>query len=192
MLRKLTFAAQMLPVMVPVMLPTAAMAHPGHEAGLVAGMLHPLGGADHVLAMLAVGLWAAQSGGRAVWAAPAAFVGAMLLGGVLGAAGVAVPAVEPMILASVVVLGALVALALRLPLAAALPVVALFGAAHGWAHGAEAPAGGMAAYAAGFGAATLALHGAGLLAGFALRRLAGLRLLGGVTAAAGLALVVGG
>lgn len=186
MLRKLTFAAALLS-------PTAALAHAGHDTGtFLAGMSHPVSGLDHILAMLAVGLWAAQSGGRALWAAPAAFVGAMLAGGALGAAGLPFPVVEPMILASIIILGALIALAVRLPLAVALPVLAVFGAAHGWAHGAEGPQNGMVVYAAGFAAMTAALHGTGLLAGFALQRLVGLRVLGGLTAAAGLALAVGG
>ena len=181
MLRRFTIAA--------LLAPTAALAHTGHEAGsFIAGMGHPVSGLDHVLAMLAVGLWAAQIGGRALWAAPVTFVAAMLAGGAMGAAGLPFPAVEPMILASVVILGALIALAVRLPLMAALPVLALFGAAHGWAHGVEGPATGMLAYAAGFAAVTAALHGAGLLAGLALQRLVGLRFLGGLTAAAGLAL----
>ena len=186
MLRKLTLAFALLA-------PTAALAHSGHEAGsFVVGMVHPVSGLDHMLAMVAVGLWASQIGGRAFWAAPLAFVAAMLLGGVIGAAGLSFPAVEPMILASIVLLGALVALAVRLPLGAALPLLAMFGAAHGWAHGAEGPVTGMLAYAAGFAAVTVALHGAGLMAGLALQRLAGLRFLGGLTAAAGLALAVGG
>ncbi len=181
---------------VAALVPTAALAHAGHEAGtFLAGMHHPVSGADHVLAMVAVGLWAAQVGGRALWAAPLTFVAAMLAGGAIGAAGLPFPAVEPMILASIVILGAVIALALRLPLGVALPVLALFGAAHGWAHGAEGPQAGLLAYAAGFALVTAALHGAGLLAGIALQRLAGAgltRALGGLTAAAGLALAMGG
>lgn len=171
---------------------TAAAAHPGHPApGIVAGLAHPLTGGDHVLAMLAVGLWAAQTGGRAVWALPAAFLAAMATGGALGMAGWSGAAVEPVILASVVCLGAAVALALRAPLVASLPMVAVFGMAHGVAHGAEAGMAG-AGYALGFLAATLALHGAGLaIAGLAakIRADALPRLLGGTTVAAGLALV---
>jgi len=177
------------------LMPSAALAHAGHDSGsFLSGMLHPVGGTDHVLAMVAVGLWAAQAGGRALWAAPASFVGAMLLGGAAGAAGLPFPAVEPMILASIIIMGALIALAVRLPLMVALPALAVFGAAHGWAHGAEGPASGMLAYTAGFALMTAALHGAGLLAGFGLQRLAGLRIsrtLGGLTALAGVALAVG-
>lgn len=189
MFRRLSLAASAL------LAPTAALAHAGHETGsFLAGMQHPVGGTDHLLAMVAVGLWAAQTGGRALWAAPLTFVGAMLAGGAAGAAGLPFPAVEPMILASVILLGALIALAARLPLAVVLPVLAAFGAAHGWAHGAEGPTAGMATYALGFAVMTAALHGAGLLGGLTLQRLASLpvsRALGGVTALAGLALAVG-
>lgn len=173
-------------------LPTAALAHTGHEAGsFLSGLMHPLGGLDHVLAMVAVGLWAAQAGGRALWAAPLAFVGAMLVGGAMAMAGIGFPAVEPMILASIIVLGAAVALAARLPLAPALAAIALFGIAHGHAHGAEGPATGMAAYGLGFALATAALHGAGLALGLGMARLA-VRLLGLGAAGAGLALALAG
>jgi len=183
-----------LPLLTALMLPTAALAHTGQGAGsLAAGMMHPIGGLDHVLAMVAVGLWAAQAGGRAVWAAPLAFVGAMLAGGAMGMAGIGFPAVEPMILASIVVLGAVVALAARVPLIPALAVIALFGLAHGHAHGAEGPATGMAAYGLGFALATAALHGAGLALGFGLSRLAfAVRMLGLGAAGAGLVLAVAG
>lgn len=177
------------------LMPAAALAHPGHgpEAGAFAhGLLHPLTGLDHLLAMVAVGLWAALAGGRALWALPLAFVAAMLAGFGLGAAGIALPAVEPAILASVVVIGALVALAVRLPLPAAVALVALFGLAHGHAHGTEGPAAGLAGYAAGFTLATAALHAAGLGLGLALGQ-AGrpmlARALGGAAALAGVALV---
>lgn len=169
--------------------PTAALAHAGHDAGHFSGGFgHPFSGADHMLAMVALGLLAAQSGGRAIWALPLTFIAAMLAGGAMGAAGVGFPAVEPAILASVMVLGAPVALAWRLPLAALIAMTAVFGAAHGWAHGAEGPAQGLAAYAAGFALATAVLHGAGI----ALGRLApaALRLTGGAVAVAGLVLVV--
>ncbi|MTH34159.1 urease accessory protein [Paracoccus limosus] len=172
-----------------LMFPTAALAHPGHVAGspFAAGWAHPLSGSDHVLAMLAVGLWAATATDRrGIWALPLSFMAAMVLGGVLGAAGVQLPAVEPMILASSVILGLAVALALRPSLGVALPVVAAFGVMHGHAHGAEGPATGLAAYAAGFLLATGALH----LAGIGLGRLGLTRILGGLTAAAGVALAV--
>lgn len=170
--------------------PSLALAHPGHETGAFgAGFAHPFGGADHLLAMLALGLWAAQAGGRAVWALPVAFLGAMLAGGSAGAAGFSFPAVEPVILASVIVLGAMVALAARLPLGAAVVMAALFGWAHGWAHGAEGPASGLLTYAAGFVAATALLHLAGIGIARGTPRLI-LRGAGGALACAGAALMV--
>jgi urease accessory protein len=175
-----------------ILTPSAALAHPGHGgAGLWDGMAHPLGGADHLLAMVALGLLAAQLGGRAMLALPMAFVAAMVLGAGLGAGGVALAGVEPMILASVVVLGALVALALRPHLGLVVAMAALFGAAHGWAHGAEG--GTLGAYALGFATTTALLHGAGIALGVALERaLTGwpLRAMGGATTVAGLALVL--
>ncbi|WP_406736872.1 HupE/UreJ family protein [Thioclava sp. GXIMD4215] len=174
------------------LLPSVAMAHPGHEAGTVlAGMEHPLSGADHILAMVAIGLMAVQLGGRALWAVPAGFVGSMLVGAAMGAHGVAFFSVEPLILASIIVLGAVVALSARLPVAALVPMVALFGMAHGWAHGAEGPAHGMAAYFAGFTLATAALHVAGMVFGRVIHRFA-LRGMGVATAVAGLALAFAG
>ena len=179
-----------------IAVPLLVHAHIGHgETGAFgAGWAHPLGGADHALAMIAVGLWAAVSGGRALWAMPAAFVVAMLAGAVGGAAGLPLPGVEPIILASVVVLGVATALALRAPLAQVLPAIALFGLAHGAAHGAEGPASGLLAYGAGFAAATVALHLAGLALGLGVARAhAALpRVFGAGAAGAGLLLAVGG
>ncbi|MDO5632634.1 MAG: HupE/UreJ family protein [Paracoccus sp. (in: a-proteobacteria)] len=175
-----------------LLLPQAALAHPGHDTGtLAAGMAHPIGGLDHVLAMVALGVLVAQIGGRAVWLLPTVFVGAMVAGGVAGALGLPFVGVEPMILTSVIVLGALVALALRLPMAVLLAGVAVFGAAHGWAHGAEGPATGLAAYAAGFALATALLHGAGIAVARVAPGLA-LRAAGAVTGLAGVALAVAG
>ena len=99
-LKKLFAAAALL------LAPALAFAHPGHgDNGLVAGISHPLGGLDHLLAMLAVGLWAAQQKGAARWALPCTFVGTMLLGGLLGFEGLALPALESGIAASVLALG---------------------------------------------------------------------------------------
>lgn len=143
--------------------PLPSLAHPGHAepAGFLAGLLHPVGGLDHLLAMVMVGLWAGLLGGPARLALPAAFLAAMLAGFGLGAAGSALPGVEAGILASVVVLAALALLAVRMPLPAAAGIVALGGLFHGQAHGAEM-VGDAAAYAAGFLLATAALHAAGL------------------------------
>jgi urease accessory protein len=188
---------QLLPTLLALLAPTAALAHTGigaHGAPFASGLLHPLLGPDHLLAMVAVGLFAAMAGGRAVWAFPASFVGAMLVGGFLGTRGAALPIVEPAILASVIVLGAAIAFALRPPLPLACAVIALFGLAHGYAHGLEGPALGGLAYAAGFVVATVALHAAGLALGVTAGRLdrpAVGRALGGLACVAGAVLVLG-
>ncbi len=173
--------------------PAAAQAHTfgAHDAGFVHGFSHPLGGLDHLLAMVAVGLWAAQRGGRALWALPAAFVGAMIGGGLLGMAGIEFPAVELGIALSVVALGGLIALQSRLPLLASVGMVALFALFHGHAHGVEMPeAAAPLLYGAGFALATALLHGAGVGAALSLRGLAqgrvGAALLRGVGALIGL------
>lgn len=143
--------------------PALAFAHGGHDhSGLLAGVAHPITGLDHLLAMLAVGLWAAQQSGVARWALPGTFVATMLLGGLLGFAGLEIPLMETGIAGSVLAFGLLVAVAARLPVAMALGLTALFALTHGVAHGLELPA--LASpwgYAAGFVAATAALHGAG-------------------------------
>lgn len=183
--------ARFLLVLTAVLTPSLALAHGGHgpAASFAAGLGHPPGGADHLLAMIAVGLWAGLAGGRAIWALPAAFVGAMLAGGMLAVRAVDLPGVEHTILASVIVIGALVALRLRVALPVAVAVVALFGLAHGHAHGSEGPAGWMAAYGAGFALSTLALHGVGLaLVSRAPPRV--VRGLGALTAGGGIALAV--
>jgi len=145
-----------------------ALAHldPSEHGSFAAGFTHPLFGTDHVLAMIAVGLWAALLGGRAVWALPTAFVGAMVAGFALSLAGVPLPYVEPLILASVVVLGTVVALALRLPIGLSAALVAAFGICHGHAHGGEIGSAGEFGYAIGFVLATALLHAAGLLIGY--------------------------
>ncbi|MCL6609095.1 MAG: HupE/UreJ family protein [Geminicoccaceae bacterium] len=170
--------------------PAAAHTFGAAGAGLAEGFFHPLGGWDHLLAMLAVGVWASQLGGRAVCAAPASFVGGLLLGAVLGMAGVELVAVEAGILASLVIVGLLIALAVRLPLPAGLGLVALFGLVHGHAHGTELPqTAAPALYALGFVTASTLLHLVGVAIGTAAGRYA-LPLLprlgGGAVAAAGL------
>ncbi len=146
-----------------------AFAHVGHGAteSFAAGIGHPLSGLDHITVMIAVGLWAALKGGKALWAWPAAFVGVMLLGGALGMAQIDLPFVEPAILASVVALGLLVALAVDLPVAVGAAIIGAFALFHGHAHGVEAgeTIGGLE-YMAGFAIATAALHAIGM--GFAL------------------------
>lgn len=174
------------------LMPSAALAHTGHDVGSFGnGFGHPFSGADHMLAMVALGLLAVQVGGRAVWALPLTFVAAMLVGGLLGAGGMPFPAVEPTILASCIILSALVAMAVQLPMWMMLAGTALFGAAHGWAHGAEGPASGLAVYAAGFAVATALLHGLGIAAGKAIPAVV-IRLVGFAAALAGITLAVAG
>ncbi|RFB85354.1 urease accessory protein [Rhizobium leguminosarum bv. trifolii] len=168
-------------------LPAVAYAHTGvgQTSGFVHGFSHPVSGLDHILAMVMVGVFAFQLGGRATWLVPTTFVLVMALGGALGVAGVNVPFVETGIALSVVVLGAIVALNVKAPTALAMGVVGLFAIFHGHAHGAEMPedAGG-AAYAAGFMIATAFLHAAGLGLGYIIGR-AGERQGAFVTRAAG-------
>jgi urease accessory protein len=176
---------------------SAAQAHTGHpidSAG--AGALHPLTGLDHLLAMLGVGIWAAHIGAtgerRATWLVPASFVVVMALGAVVAMSGAKLPLAEAGIIGSVVLIGLLIASTPKLPLWAPMAVVALFAFCHGFAHGAEMPASSSAlAYGAGFLAATIALHVAGIAIGLAARHLAGiwgLRVLGSAMALGGLAL----
>jgi urease accessory protein len=130
---------------------------------MAAGFAHPFSGIDHLLAMLAVGLWAAQNKQRALWVLPLAFPLMMVVGALLAFAGLQMPAVETGIAASVAVLGLLIAFAVRLPLWGSTLVVSVFAMFHGYAHGAELPHGSSAAlYGAGFIAATALLHAAGL------------------------------
>lgn len=143
-----------------------AFAHTGHEvAGFVSGLAHPVFGLDHLLAMLTVGLWAGLAGGRSLWAWPVAFVGSMLLGGALAMSGVMLPGVELVIGVSVVTLGIAVTAGFKPQLVLGAALIALFGLAHGYAHGLEAPGVGSGfTYVAGYVLATAALHGIGLAA----------------------------
>ncbi|PWC36075.1 HupE/UreJ family protein [Azospirillum sp. TSO35-2] len=159
-----------------VTLALPAAAHPGHaaDAMFLQGFLHPLSGIDHLLTMVAVGVWAAQNGGRAVWLLPAAFVAMLAGGAALGMAGVELPAVEAGIAASVAVLGLLVALNKRVPVIAGMALVGAFAVLHGHAHGAEMPeAAQPLLYGLGFIVSTVLLHGVGIAIGMARR---GLRL----------------
>lgn len=140
----------------------SALAHGGLGGGqFLAGFVHPLSGLDHLLAMVALGVYAAGRSGPPSWALPGGFVLAMVAGAALGVAGVAVPGVEAGIATSVLVLGLLLALLIRLPLGVALPLIALFALFHGHAHGTEMGSGALTAYAAGFTLATVVLHAAG-------------------------------
>ena len=141
-------------------IPSVALAHTGaHTSGFAHGFAHPISGLDHVLAMVMVGLFAYQLGGRALWIVPLAFVSAMSVGGALGLAGIGVPFIEIGIALSVIVLGALVASNARTPVIAAVAVVGFFAIFHGYAHGAEMPANAAAlTYAIAFLIATALLH----------------------------------
>lgn len=191
-----TFLARAAVPVLGLLVATPALAHPGHETGgLAQGFLHPLGGLDHVLAMVAVGLIAARIGGRALLLVPAAFLGMMALGGAAGAMGWTLPHVETGIALSVLVLGLVLALGVVPPVAGAVALVGAFAVFHGFAHGAEMPgaASGLA-YGLGFLAATALLHAAGLGLGLVARRFQtrpALRVAGGALAAAGLGLLAG-
>ncbi|HEX2842356.1 HupE/UreJ family protein [Hyphomicrobium sp.] len=175
-----------------------ASAHVGHGEthGLMHGFMHPIGGADHMLAMIAVGMLAAALGGRALWLVPASFMAMMAVGAGVAMAGIHLPFVELGISLSVVALGLTVALRLPLPIIAAMGAAGFFAIFHGYAHGAEMPidASG-ASYAAGFLVATGLLHLAGIAAGTGLSRMismqgAASRVAGGAIALAGLFLAV--
>ena len=120
---------------------TPALAHTGvgSVSGFSAGFGHPIGGLDHVLAMVAVGILAAQLGGKSAWLVPASFVTMMVIGGILGINGVHVPFVELGIVGSVIILGAVIALGRELPMGLAMALVGLFAIFHGHAHGTEMP-----------------------------------------------------
>jgi len=159
-------------------IPVAASAHVGigDTHGFVHGFAHPLGGIDHALAMIAVGLFAAHLGGRALWLLPLTFITIMTLAGVAGMAGVKLPFVELGIGLSVVVLGLAVAFQLSVPMLAATALVGFFAIFHGHAHGTEMPdtVSGLA-YGVGFIAATAALHAIGIGLGLASRSLGEIR-----------------
>ena len=173
--------------------PAFAHLDPAEHGSLLAGFTHPLSGLDHILVMIAVGLWAAQIGGRALWLVPSAFVGTMAFGFALALAGVHLPFVEPAILASVVALGLLVAMAVRMQAVACAAVVGVFALFHGYAHGGELGAAGALPFSTGFVIATALLHAAGIGLGFGISLLSSgrviARILGGLTAFAGLALI---
>jgi urease accessory protein len=148
-----------------------ANAHPGHGGGLMAGIAHPLFGLDHLLAMVAVGVWAFQLGGRATWLVPASFMALMAGAGGAGMAGIALPMVESGIATSVLILGLLIAFSVRVTPALGAFIVALFAIFHGHAHGAEMSLLGSAwQYGIGFVVSTAALHGLGLALGKGLNK----------------------
>ena len=180
--------------------PTMAFAHPGldHVMGFSHGLTHPLGGLDHLLAMVAVGILAAAMGGHALWAVPLSFMAMMVVGFGVGIAGTGLPLVETGIALSSIGIGAAATLRRPLPQTAAMALVGVFALFHGHAHGAEMPASAAALeYAAGFLVATGLLHLAGIAATLGLTRLAGrhaagiTRLAGGLAALGGVGILAG-
>ena len=178
--------------------PAFAHLDPAEHGSFVAGISHPLFGLDHILAMVAVGLWAALLGGRAVWLVPAAFVGTMMAGFAVALAGLGLPFVEPVIAASVVVLGLLALVALQVPTAIGMVMVGFFAFFHGYAHGGELGEAGALSFCIGFAISTAFLHALGVGIGLGMGRIAGgstgrwvTRIAGGLTALGGVWLVSG-
>jgi urease accessory protein len=164
---------------------------PNHSFML--GVTHPFLGVDHILVMIAVGLWAVVVGGRAIWVLPVTFLATMLAGFAAASIGLDIPLVEPVISSSIVVLGLLIALAVKAPIWLGSLITALFAFFHGHSHGTEAAAPSLMSYAVGFTLATATLHamgiGLGIFASGSIRQVA-LRAMGGTTALIGLALMV--
>jgi urease accessory protein len=155
---------------------TLAEAHTGTGpiGGFESGFTHPIFGFDHLLAMLAVGIWGAQMGGRSVWTLPATFPVIMAFGGLLGMSGFSLPHVELGIALSVLVLGGAIAVGWKPPEWVALGLIAIFAICHGYAHGVELPsAADPGSYAAGFVMATGTIHVAGIGIGLLLLRVGG-------------------
>ncbi|MCP5360147.1 MAG: HupE/UreJ family protein [Steroidobacteraceae bacterium] len=183
------------------LLPGFALAHGAHAGdagiagGFMAGALHPLGGLDHLLAMVAVGIWGAFLGAPLIWVLPVAFPLIMVVGGILGVAELPLPYVETGIALSVLALGLAIALAWRAPRGLALALVGAFAVFHGYAHGAELPAAAQpAAYAAGFVIVTGLLHLAGIGIGYlagSRRGTVALRTVGAGIAVAGVWILLG-
>jgi urease accessory protein len=183
-----------------ILVPTAAFAHTGHgdTSGLLHGFMHPIGGLDHVLAMVAVGIFAFVLGGRALFLVPLSFVAMMAAGFGLGITGVDVPFVEFGIALSSIVIGGAAALGRPMPVAAAMSLVGVFAVFHGHAHGAEMPVGALGfEYALGFMAATALLHAVGIAAAMGVATLVGkygrtvAQVAGGLFALGGLGVLAG-
>ncbi|MDZ5699725.1 HupE/UreJ family protein [Chelativorans sp. M5D2P16] len=187
MFKRLAFAATAL---FAATAPALAHLNPAEHGSFMAGFSHPLFGLDHILVMVAVGLWAATLGGRALVAVPAAFVGTMVFGFAAALLGAPLPMVEPVILASIVFIGLMVTFALPLPVAGVAGVVAFFAFFHGHAHGAELGVAGALPFAAGFAVATALLHAAGIALGLGVGRWRQER--AGLTRFAGLATALAG
>jgi urease accessory protein len=178
--------------------PAFAHLDPAEHGSFMAGISHPMFGLDHILAMVAVGLWAALLGGRAVWLVPTAFVGTMMAGFAVALAGFGLPFVEPVIAASVVVLGLLALVALQVPARIGMVIVGFFAFFHGYAHGGELGEAGALSFCIGFAISTAFLHALGVAIGLGMGRIAGgstgrsvTRIAGGLTALGGIWLVSG-
>ena len=193
---------RLFPISLLTLLPQMASAHPGHDGdhdfewGFSGGLVHPLSGLDHLLAMVAIGLWAAQLGGRARFGVPAAFVGAMAVGASLTRFGFSLPLVEPLVAASVLVLGFIIAAKLKINALGGAALAGGFALFHGAAHATEFAATGIsiAAYAVGFLVATALLHLAGIGIGAALEKRQERRVslvVGAAIAVSGAALLMG-
>ncbi len=184
-------------MMVMLVLPRLAMAHAGHDhgdGGLAAGFAHPLTGLDHLIAMLAIGLWASQLGGPSVVMLPVTFVSVMLVGAVASMYGLNLPLVEPVIVASLLVVGLLVACAAKLPMSAGIVITAAFAFFHGAAHGQETGEASPLLFAIGALLATILLHIIGVMLGSMLKAKASelaVRIIGSTVAAAGLLMMIG-
>lgn len=200
MIRKLAATAALLGLTAS---PAFAHLDPVAHGSFAAGVSHPLSGTDHILAMVAVGLWAAllaqAADRRALWLVPAAFVATMILGFAAAMLNLPLPFVEPVILASVVVIGLLAAVALNVQTVLAMAMVGFFAVFHGHAHGGEIGDAGAWPYAVGFAIATALLHAAGVAAGLALGKAFGTasgrlatRLAGGAAALGGIWLALAG
>jgi urease accessory protein len=188
------WSAAILGVAAGLFVPFAAAHSVGaHGAGFVSGVAHPLAGADHILAMIAVGLWAAQLGGRAYWSIPLAFVGMMVVGTGFAMAGQNLPVVESGIAASVLILGLLITFSARMAIPLGMVLVGVFALFHGHAHGTELQQTASAAsYGLGMLLATIGLHTTGLGAGILFQRATILLRIGGAVIAATGAMIWGG
>jgi urease accessory protein len=171
-----------------------ALAHTGvgHIHSFATGLAHPLSGADHILAMVAVGLWGVLAGGRAIWIWPLAFVATMLAGFVAAALGLQMPFVESAVSSSIILLGLCVVLAIKAPVWVGAVIAGLFAFFHGHAHGTEATTASVIPYVAGFVLATAWIHSAGIGLGLVAEGLIGklaVRVMGGLTVLSGVVLM---
>jgi urease accessory protein len=166
---------RLLPLLLLVGSVAPAMAHPAQfhagDPSVASGFFHPFGGFDHLLVMIATGLWAVQLGGRALWLLPCSFVGSMMIGGALGLSGIHAPFVEHGILASIILLGIALGMSWRPSLLVAALCVAAAGLCHGYAHGSEMPSGASPIlFIAGMVTGTALLHTLGVGSGLLLKQ----------------------